>query len=893
MIPGDRVTVGTALETARMYVLDQEQRPSPDGIRGEIYLAGVQVLRGYVNSPTQTAESILPDPWYDGERMYRTGDYGMRGRDGRVVYIGRIDRQVKIRGSRVELSGVEQAILSGPADERIAQCAAIAIHGTLVAFVTLDNGHHDSEEVRLILLRKRLAETLLPSSVPQIILPLVEFPRNANGKTDTRALEAAYASKVASHRSSVPSVTSHNSSSSSHMKGELAAEWRQILQLEHDMQIEDSDDFISLGGHSVLVMLLAARLTSRFGVDIPVRQLLPASSFQDQADLIRALVSRPIADDARNGPEGISHETLTTEDVTELERQVWFQYQVATLPAAFNIAAVLDLQGTVDLARLVDFLDMALASDPVLRSNFVEGPGGPRRRLRESAPHVNQVTELDLDAEASRPFDLENDELFRVYLIVPRDTIDATFGARLAIVTSHVIADMGTLQGLLQLTSNAYAGTATTNIATNQQLLNHLNSDRWTKRPSLEAQMFWKEYLRGHECGTHKPPLLPLSPSSLPATFQGTSRTYEFSGELVFSLNVLIRRLGVTHHQLALAAAALTLQWLSQSIGVEHNDIVLGAPNAGRPSPADHQALGQFLDRLPVRVKLHNVCNDNDNNGDKSGRGNSFGTATTTTVLTRVRDSARTALANAIPFSDILSALGYPRGDLRHPLFECMVTFHKRSAGLANWLQLPGGGVTSAAPVFVRDAAKFPLMLEWFELDTDDAGAGYDSDRWMLHVELQGPGDDDDVATIAVVRDALGIVLRAVADECSLAELRARLDGLPLLPASRMLPGTVNGGGDYEGVARSGSDSGPGHLPPAVVELATKIRAEMVACLGETNTGTSIQMSLDTSLFEAGADSNAAIVLRHRLRQNVGVEVSARDIFAAQSPLKLAQHALG
>ncbi|KAL2135476.1 hypothetical protein VTI74DRAFT_8335 [Chaetomium olivicolor] len=772
MILGDTVTIGTAIDTARMYVLDEEQRPSPDGTRGEIYLAGVQVLRSYVNSSKQTAERILPDPWHDGERMYRTGDYGMRGRDGRIVYLGRVDRQVKIRGFRVELSGVEQAMLSGPAEEGISQ----------------------------------LSETLLPSWVPQVILPMAEFPRSVNGKADTRALEAAYASKVASHQSSglpitsaahkrnsstsstrsnmsstrsnisTTSISSTNSNGRSYIQDELAAEWRRLLQLEQDTHIQDSDDFICLG-----------------------------------------------------------------EDLTELENQVWFQYQVATNPAAFNIATVVDLQGAVDLGRLVDSLNSALASDPVLRSNFSEGPCGPRRTL-----------------QVRRPFNLQNDELIRVHLVAPRETTDEVSLVQLVIVTTHVIADMGTLQNLLQLTSMEYAGSSTAQTANHQRPI-HLDSDRWTKGPSLESQAFWKEYLNGHGYQARKPRLLPPF-SSLLATFQGISRSFEFSGTLVASLNALIRRLGVTHHQLALATAALTLQWLSQKGGSEQNDIILGAPNSGRSSPAERQALGQFLDRLPVRVKLHA---DNDT------------TTTTTTILTRVRESARAALANAIPFSAILSALDYPHGALHHPLFECMVTFHTRSAGLAHWLQLPtptpggGGGVSATSkPLFVPGVAKFPLMLEWFELDAD---AGNDGNHWLLHVELQRLGTETDTQYVMdAVRDGLEVVLRAVADECSLMELGARLDELQL-PA---LSGAVNG----EQGAPDDED-------------------EMVRCLGDTSTGTNIenltrkfQISLGVSFFEVGADSAAALTLRHRLRENLGLDVSVRDVFIAQSPLQLAQH---
>jgi non-ribosomal peptide synthetase component F len=95
-----------------MYILDEGQQPVPEGAKGEIYVAGIQVMRGYLQASRMSATSVLPDPWFTGERMYRTGDFGARGHDGRVTYLGRIDRQVKLRGFRVELAEVEQAVMS-------------------------------------------------------------------------------------------------------------------------------------------------------------------------------------------------------------------------------------------------------------------------------------------------------------------------------------------------------------------------------------------------------------------------------------------------------------------------------------------------------------------------------------------------------------------------------------------------------------------------------------------------------------------------------------------------------------------------------------------------------------------------------------------------------------
>lgn len=84
--------MGVAVPTARMYILDEDQQLVPDGTKGEIYVAGIQVMRGYLQAQRLTAQRVVIDPWHMGERMYRTGDFGSRGQDGRVTYLGRMDR---------------------------------------------------------------------------------------------------------------------------------------------------------------------------------------------------------------------------------------------------------------------------------------------------------------------------------------------------------------------------------------------------------------------------------------------------------------------------------------------------------------------------------------------------------------------------------------------------------------------------------------------------------------------------------------------------------------------------------------------------------------------------------------------------------------------------------
>uniref|UniRef100_A0A8H7KAV7 Carrier domain-containing protein n=1 Tax=Bionectria ochroleuca TaxID=29856 RepID=A0A8H7KAV7_BIOOC len=356
------------------------------------------------------------------------------------------------------------------------------------------------------------------------------------------------------------------------------------------------------------------------------------------------------------------------------------------------------------------------------------------------------------------------------------------------------------------------------------------------------------EYLEGHAYSAKREPLLKRLPAASPlVTFQGDSRTREFKGELITALNNLVRRIGATQHQLVLAITALLLHWFSLE-----DDFILGAPSSGRSTSEEQEALGQFLDRLPIRITPADLRITNNKD-------------TTTSVVARVRDSSRRALSNAIPFSNIIQDLGFPRGSLQHPLFECMVTFHPRSAGLENFLQLPECNVSVSTP-FPR-GAKFPLMMEWFELGPD---------QWNLHIEhdtLDVPAN-----TIDAMEEALAIILRGIADECSILELNKRLADLE--------PTSLDALSSSSCSSRNSTETSSAHSE-SVGEIVSSIQSEMEASLGASR-GT---LSPHTSFFSAGADSQAVVSLRHRL-QKLGLDIPLRSIFLAQSPAKLAEHLL-
>lgn len=188
-LTSERVSLGDPVVGNRLYVLDESLAPLPPGERGELYVAGVGVGRGYLDSPGQTAERFVASPFgAAGERMYRTGDLVRRREDGALEFAGRVDEQVKVRGYRVELAEVDAALARQPG---VAQAAAAlrtanGSGGRLIGYVTAALG----AKLDPAAIRAGVAEQLPAFMVPDVISVLPGLPLNANGKLDRRALPA-------------------------------------------------------------------------------------------------------------------------------------------------------------------------------------------------------------------------------------------------------------------------------------------------------------------------------------------------------------------------------------------------------------------------------------------------------------------------------------------------------------------------------------------------------------------------------------------------------------------------------------------------------------------------------------------------------------------------------
>jgi amino acid adenylation domain-containing protein len=264
------VPIGRPVANTWALVLDESLQPVPVGVPGELFLGGVQLARGYLGRPDLTAERFVPDPFAapgeGGSRLYRTGDQVRRQPGGEIVYLGRLDHQVKLRGVRIEMGEVEAALASLPEAGKSVVVAREDVPGDprLVAYLT---GEAPADE-----LRRRLRERLPEAMVPSAFVYLDALPLTPSGKVDRKALPAP-------DRGLAPELVAPRTA----VEEALAEIWAEVLGVE---RVGVHDSFFELGGHSLLAVVLMARIEKRLGKTFPLATLFSAPTVAALAALV-------------------------------------------------------------------------------------------------------------------------------------------------------------------------------------------------------------------------------------------------------------------------------------------------------------------------------------------------------------------------------------------------------------------------------------------------------------------------------------------------------------------------------------------------------------------------------------------------------------------------------
>jgi len=294
--------IGRPIANTRAYILDSEMRPQPIGVSGDLYIGGDGVALGYLHRPELTAERFVPDFFapLPSSRLYKTGDSARWRVDGTIEFLGRTDNQLKLRGFRIEIGEIEAQLASHP---KVRESAVVAKHyadGELALVAYLVSQDPTADAVSANELRSFMKMLLPEYMIPRSFVLLDNFPLTPNGKIDRRALGARVdTDQDSADRADLPR---------GRLEVGIAEIWRELLQIR---TVGRSQNFFDLGGHSLLVVKLQARINLRFHSAITVANLYRFPTIQEIASQLTGV-------QAEDRPVSLSREATLNEAVTAI-----------------------------------------------------------------------------------------------------------------------------------------------------------------------------------------------------------------------------------------------------------------------------------------------------------------------------------------------------------------------------------------------------------------------------------------------------------------------------------------------------------------------------------------------------------------------------------------------
>ncbi|MGW5860731.1 amino acid adenylation domain-containing protein [Streptomyces sp. NPDC055239] len=682
-ITGATPVIGRPVAGAGAYVLDPSLHPLPLGAVGELYLSGEGLARGYSGRPGMTSERFLPDPFgAPGGRMYRTGDLARWSESGTLEFLGRSDRQIKVRGYRVETGEIESALRSLPGVTE----AAVALTGSrdetqrLAAYLVTDGpaGAADVADVR-----DALAGLLPEHMVPTAWATVPRLPLTPNGKLDTARLPQA--TPVAA-RGGAPRTPDEE------LMCAVFAECLDVSRAGRD------DNFFLLGGHSLLATRLVSRIRGAFGVEMPISALFESPTPAGLVAILDTIpTARPPVAAASPRPERLP--------LSFGQQRLWLLDELGDAGASYHLPVALRLSGPLDREALADALADLMGRHESLRTLFAVDEEGPHQRIlapEAARPALVVMPDGCLPGEPDRtPFALSRELPLRAQLF------PAGPDEHLLVLTLHHIAADGWSMGpLLRDLGTAYAART------------RGEAPRWDALPVQYADYaLWQRDLLGDPRSSDSlagrqlarwAQLLEGLPEEV--TFPvDRSRPTRASGR---GGAVSVRIDAAAHRALMRLAAdcgASTFMVLHAALAAlmarlgAGDDIAIGTPVAGRTDDSLADMVGFFVNTLVLRA---------DTSGAPGLR----------ELVERVRraDLAAYALQDT-PFERVVEELSPTRSLSRHPLFQIMLSLNNTPAPRP---ELAGLSVSHEAAIG-RLGAKFDLAWDLTEEhDKEGAPAG-------------------------------------------------------------------------------------------------------------------------------------------------------------------------
>ncbi|MFC6881496.1 MULTISPECIES: non-ribosomal peptide synthetase [Actinomadura] len=644
------VPIGRPFANAEIYILDGDLRPVPDDTPGDIWVGGPPLARGYHTSPAATADRFLPDPQGPpGARMYRTGDRGSRSPDGTLVFLGRSDRQIKIRGHRVEPGQVESALhqCAGVKDAVVVTADDPPFGFRLVAYLEVEEGVVETT------IRADVAGRLPEAMVPRTIVLLDQIPRSPlNGKV-ARSLLPPVKPASAGHTGEDTMTTLE----------------RVIATLAGDVldgrPIRRAGDFFAAGGDSLRALQLLSRVSEVTGVALTFAQFRSSPHVAGLAALVRQ-------EHSRGAPEGA---VVPTGDrggrrpASRGQQALWFLNLLHRGAPTYAIPLCYKIRGPLDLDRLDAALSAIVARHEALRTVLEEQDGRVWQQVRPPSP-VRTAMTVVADAseasrrameEAARPFDLTTGPMLRSACF----RVDA--GEHLWLLNVHHSAfDAWSLAIFWRELAALYDGRPLPEV-TIQYTDYSAWQERWLRSAEADEQRaYWRDRLAGDP-----PTVTPGSGRGAGGGVGTKGFALQLPPDAVNPITVerVAESHGTTTFTVLLAAFIATLRRTSRV-----DEAVVGVVMASRNRPGAEDLIGYLANTVALRMRFTEGMRFHE-------------------LISRTGEALAEALTNQeLPFSDVVDGLERSGGTGQNPLFQ--VTFSLQSTPLDDHGTIEGLDIT-------------------------------------------------------------------------------------------------------------------------------------------------------------------------------------------------------
>ncbi len=623
------IPIGKPIANSTVYILDQENRPVPLGVPGELCVGGDGVARGYLNRPELSQEKFKDDPFIPGGRMYRTGDLARWLPDGTVEFIGRVDQLVKIRGYRIEPGEIESRLLK---HEAVVEAVVLTKEDAsgdkfLCAYVVGPRKLSASE------LRLHLGKELPDYMIPAHFIQLQEMPLTVNGKIDRQALpepsdRVETGQEYVQPRNEIERI--------------LCEMWSEVLGVG---QIGIVDNFFCLGGNSLKATILLAKISQKFHVELKLREMFRLDTIMKQADKIASA-------EQQSGFTSISRvEEADYYPVSYAQNRLYVMQQLEEKNGiGYMIPIAMKIKGRIDPVRSQEALRKLIDRHEILRTSFEMVNGAPVQKIHASLEPSIQWFFADEGDEASisailrdffTPVDLQKLPLFTIGVI--RLSEDRHI---LLVNIHHILVDGISIEILKKEFIDLYEGKELAAPHIRYRDYSLWQRDFYQSDFLKSQEDYWLQTLSGEL------PVLDIPTDySRPSvrSMEGERLEFCMSAELTRELIRIAEEKGTTLYMVLLAVFNVLLH---KYTGQE--DIIIGTPIANRRHAEVEKCVGLFINMLPMR----NFPQPN---------------KTFIELLQEVRDHALTAFENQeYPFEQLVAKMQIQRDVSRNPIFDAM-----------------------------------------------------------------------------------------------------------------------------------------------------------------------------------------------------------------------------